>query len=603
MSAGRAGLGRHYCYTESDAARDIDSRSVYQASFASREQVGTMGPQIAHRTATGISGLDGVLHGGLPKGKNALIVGTPGSGKTMLALQFLVEGILRFDEPGMFVSFEEAPEMLRAVAVGLGLAPDGPHAERLHILDGRPIIDALDGGAFDIGGLAAIVGNDVRRLDVRRIAFDGLDALFALSANGAVTGREFRRLVELTDGAGLTSLICLKPGFGNDDLPNKFDAIEYAADAVIRLGYRVNFGLVQRIMRIVKIRNAGFAAGEHPFVITARGMSISFYPALKAAPMLSLERVSIGVPQLDQMLEGGFLRSSTTLISGLPGTAKSTIGASFLEAGLKRGERCMLVALDEPAQQLIANVRSVGINMDAYLASGQLQTLSLNAGSVIADEHFLMIERAIEIHRPTIIVIDPISAFEKAGGASVAQLVVDRLTWLVKERGIAAVFTAVASSNLNEVESTASQVSAIADTWIHLSFAVRGGERNRTLTIVKSRGTAHSNQLREMILSASGIALQDVYQIQGDFLLGTARLEREQEQKRETQARQLNAKTLLRELDDRKMDALAKLRDAERELLDVNERMAEGIVETASIDATAIHDRFEVDASRGDLNV
>ena len=414
-----------------------------------------------------------------------------------------------------------------------------------------------------------------------------------------MTGREFRRLVELTDRLGLTSLICLKPGFGNDDLPSKFDAIEYAADAVIRLGYRVNQGLVQRILRIVKIRNAGFAAGEHPFVITSRGLDVSFYPAVKAEPALSLERVSIGVPQLDQMLDGGLLRCSTTLISGLPGTAKSTIGASFLSAGLKRGEKCLLVALDEPAAQLIANVRSVGVDIESYVQSGQLQTLSLNAGSVIADEHFLMIERAIDSQGPALVVIDPVSAFEKAGGTAVAQLVVERLTWLVKRHGIAAVFTSVANSALGEVESTATLISAIADTWMHLSFAVRGGERNRTLTIVKSRGTAHSNQLREMILSSSGITLQDVYQIQGDFLLGTARLEREQEQKREKQAHEVSSKALQRKLDDRRSAALAKLRDAERELLDVNERMLEGLQETASIDAVALHDRSEVDASRG----
>jgi len=556
----------------------------------------------AVRVATGISGFDGVLHGGLPQGKCALIVGTPGSGKTMLALQFLVEGILRFEEPGMFISFEESPDLLRAVAVGLGLPIDAPANKLLHIFDGRPIIDALNGGAFDIGGLVAIVGDDFRRLGIRRIVFDGLDALFTLSKDGAVTGQEFRRLVELTDGAGVTSLICLKPGLGNDDLPSKFDAIEYAADAVIRLGYRVNLGLVRRILRIVKIRHAGFAAGEHPFVITSRGIDVSFYPAVKAEPPLSLERVSIGVRQLDVMLEGGLLRCSATLISGLPGTAKSTIGASFLAAGLERGEKCLLVALDEPATQLIANVRSVGVEIESYVRSGQLQTLSLNAGSVIADEHFLMIERAFDSHRPTLVVIDPVSAFDKAGGTAVAQLVVERLTWLVKRRGIAAIFTAVANSSLGEAESTASQVSAIADTWVHLSFAVRGGERNRTLTIVKSRGTAHSNQLREMILSSSGITLQDVYQIQGDFLLGTARLEREQEQKREMQAHEVSTKTLLRELDGRRSSALAKLRDAERELLEIDEQMLEGIEETASLDALALQDRSEVDASRGALD-
>lgn len=553
-------------------------------------------------TPTGIHGLDGALHGGLPSSRNTMIIGAPGSGKTMLALQFIVNGILAYDEPGMIVSFEEPPEMLRSAAFGLGLVPGTGAAARLHILDGRPIIDALSGGDFDISGLVAIVAADVRRMGIRRIAFDGLDALFAMSGNGEVTSREFRRLVELTDAESLTSLICVKPSATGDVLPDKYDLIEYTADAVIRVGYRITNGLMQRLLRIVKIRNAGFAAGEHPFIISQRGIDVSYYPPVKTEPVLSDDRISVGIAQLDQMLEGGLLRSSTTLVSGLPGTAKSTIGASFLMAGLKRGERCVLVALDEPASQLISNVRSVGLDLAHYARSGQLLTLSLNAGSVIADEHYIRIERLIEEHAPTLIVIDPVSAFEKAGGVEIARQIIERLTWLVKTRGITAIFTAVANSTLGEIESTMAHVSAIADTWLHLSFAVKGGERNRTLTIVKSRGTAHSNQLREMILSASGITLQNVYQIQGDFLLGTARLEREHEEKRETQVREWMARSQLRELDERKTNALSRLRDAERELLEVNERLASGREESASTDAVALHDRHEVGASRGKLD-
>jgi circadian clock protein KaiC len=283
----------------------------------------------------------------------------------------------------------------------------------------------------------------------------------------------------------------------------------------------------------------------------------------------------------------------------LPGTAKSTIGASFLSAALARGERCLLVALDEPAEQLIANVRSVGIDLGATGPNALLEVLSLNPGAVIADEHYLRIERAIREHEPTILVVDPISAFEKAGGRDVARLVVERLTSLVKTRGIAAVFTAIANSQFREIESTTGHVSSIADTWIHLSFAVNHGERNRTLTIVKSRGTGHSNQLRELLLSSEGVSLQAVYQIQGEFLLGTARLEREQEVKRASQARDLEQKHLLRELAEHKAMVLAKLRDAQRELDDINERMSAGVAASASIEAGALFDRNEVSALRG----
>jgi circadian clock protein KaiC len=551
---------------------------------------------IAQQTATGIAGLDRVLHGGLPAGRNTLIIGTPGSGKTVLALQFIVNGAQLWHEPGLLVSFEESPERQRDAMRGLGLRAE--FDDFVHVYDGRPMLDAVSSGAFDLSGLVAVVGADARRLGIKRIAFDGLDALFAISGKAEVSGHEFRRLVDFTDAAALTSLICLKPGRGNDDVPQQFDAVEYAADAVIRLAYRIEHGLLQRIVRVVKIRQAGYAAGEHPFIITGHGLDVSYAATMRTEPPISFERVSTGVPQLDQMMLGGLLRGSTTLISGLPGTAKSTLGASFLAAGLEAGERCLLIALDESASQLLANVQSVGIDLKPFVDSGQLALLSLNAASAIAEEHYLTIERLIETHHPSLLVIDPVSAFEKAGGRSVARIVIERLTWLVKSRGMTAIFTAVADSQFGELESTTAHVSAIADTWIHLSFAVKGGERNRTLTIVKSRGTAHSNQLREMVLSGSGISLQDVYQIQGEFLLGTARLEREQENKREMTAREVHVKNLLRELDERKQLALAKLRDAERELLELNEHMAAGVQEAELLAAGALNDRTEINAAR-----
>jgi circadian clock protein KaiC len=554
------------------------------------------GPPVARHTATGIAGLDQILRGGLPAGRCTLIVGSPGSGKTTLALQFVVNGALRTGEAGMLLTFEESPDRLRDAARSLGLRPESD--DLVHIYDGRPVLDALSNGEFDLGGLVAVVGADARRLGVKRVAFDGLDALFAVSGKAEVTGREFRRLVELTDAEALTALISLKPGLGEHDVPHQYESIEYAANGVIRLSYRIERGLLQRILRVVKIRQAGYAAGEHPFIITGHGLDVSYDAAIKTEPVISFERVSTGVPQLDHMMVGGLLRGSTTLISGLPGTAKSTLGASFLAAGLGAGERGLLIALDEPSAQLIANVRSVGIDLAPYAASGQLATISLNAASAIADEHYLTIERVIDTQQPTLLVIDPASAFKKAGGREVARMVIERLTWLVKSRGMTAIFTAVADSQFGELETTTAQVSAIADTWIHLSFAVKGGERNRTLTIVKSRGTAHSNQLREMLLSNAGITLQDVYQIQGEFLLGTARLEREQEHKREMTAREVHVKNLLRELDERKEIALAKLRDAERELLELNERMAAGVQEAESLAAGVIHDRTEIDAAR-----
>jgi circadian clock protein KaiC len=551
---------------------------------------------ISLKTPSGIDGLDATLEGGFPTGKSTLVIGPPGSGKTTLALQFLVTGTLR-GEQAMIVSFEEPPESLAAGAVSIAWPKDPYVGERLHMFDGRPALDSLENGAFDLGGLIAMIGAESRRLKIDRIAFDGLDALFASSGNGRVNGREFRRLLQFLDAAKLTAVISLKPSSAGERAA-RFDASEYLSDAVIRLESRLTQGLLQRILRVLKVRGAGFAAGEHPFIISERGFELAYTPAVKAQTIISDERISTGVEGLDHMQAGGLLRSTLTLISGLPGTAKSTFAASFLEAGLRRGERALLVALDEPADQLIRNVRSVGIDLAQFIASGQLTTLSLNAGAAIADEHCLVIERAIDENKPTLLVIDPISALEKSGGTEVSELVVERLAYLVKRRGITAIFTAIAASRFGELESTASHVSTIADTWIHLSYAARGGERNRTLTIVKSRGTAHSNQMREINLQSSGISLEASFRSEGEMLLGTARLEREQQDLRVVRAREDAASAILHELEEQKSAADVKIRDAEVERAALTQRIFDFIGHANLTRARGVEDQAEVMSSR-----
>lgn len=548
--------------------------------------------------STGIAGLDEVLHGGYPLGRATLVVGTPGSGKTILGIQFLVAGVRDADESGLMISFEEPPAALRAIAVRLGMSADTGHNATVMFIDGRPMLETIGSGAFDLNGLVAIVVAEIRRSKVRRVVFDGIDVLFSATGRAAALGKEFRRLIQCTDAEGVTSLVTLKPGTGDHDLPQRIDALEYAADAVVRIDYRLIEGLLQRVLRVVKVRDADFASGEHPFLITARGLSVSCLPAKKKETITSYDRVSTGISRLDDMLDGGLLRSSVTLVSGLPGTAKSTLGANFLLAALARGEQCLLVALDEPAPQLVANVRSVGIDLQPFIASGHLRLLSRNAAGAIGHQHYLTIVAEIEEWKPTTLVIDPISALEKAGGSEIAIAVAERLTNLVKERGMLALFTAIANIELAERETTTLHISTIADTWMHLNFGVKGGERNRTLTIIKSRGTAHSNQIREMSLSADGVTLEDVYEFDGDFLLGSARLERTQQDNRDVLERETRVRELLRELEDRRENANSKLRDIKREMLDVDEQIIAISAESVSLEAQTTRDRNEVRVRR-----
>jgi circadian clock protein KaiC len=527
----------------------------------------------AKKAPTGLAGLDEVLHGGLPTGKTTLVSGTPGSGKTTLALQFIANGAAALGEPGLIVTFEEDPAALTASAVAfLGIAD--VDTVPIHVLDARPTLSGIESGSYDIDGLLAILGEHVRRLGVRRIVLDGIDVLFLTATERAIDLREFRRLLDFLDRNGLTALVLLKGSLDDAGVPAALRMLEFASDAVIRLGSRLTNGYLQRLLQIVKIRGASFATGEHAFIISDRGIEVAFTGVEKAPMSLDDERHSTGIARLDRMLEGGVLGSTITLISGLPGTAKSTLGAAFAQAGVERGERTLLVALDEPADQLVRNMRSVGIDLLSHADSGNLMTLSLNAGAAIVDDTCLMIERAIEDFAPTRLVIDPISSMQNAGSSLAAELAIERLAYLVKLRRMTAVFTAIADSQFGELEGSTSRISTIADTWIHLSYAARGGERNRTLTIIKSRGTGHSNQLRELKLSRAGVTLSDVYLLEGDVLLGTARLEREQQDLRHREEERERTELALAQLEDQRLAAEARARDIEVELRALSERIA-----------------------------
>jgi circadian clock protein KaiC len=287
---------------------------------------------------------------------------------------------------------------------------------------------------------------------------------------------------------------------------------EYASDGVLQLRRRTVGELSRRTLSVVKMRGAGFEAGEHPYVISNEGIRVLHTPSRTAAVVGGLGvRLSTGVDRLDRMLVGGYRSGTTTLISGLPGTAKTTLGAAFLDAGCRAGERCLFIGFDEPAEQMLVDVRSVGIDLEQFERSGLLRAESFAGGAAIADDHYLAIEALVDAHRPNRVVIDPITALEKSGGLEIAGVVAERIVALLKSRGISGIFTAVTETQRGDIEATPTSVSTIADTWINLSFANHGGERNRTL------------------LSADGIDLADVYTAGGEVLLGTARAQREQQ--------------------------------------------------------------------------
>ncbi len=466
----------------------------------------------------------------------------------------------------MFVTFEQSTDALQHAVSGLSRATS--FKEPVAVLDARPSPDAASsGGTIDIRALLAILGAHVREHRTQRLVLDGLDTLFERAGSLAAMPAEYDRLVRFADDNHLTTLVCLRAANAEDQVGDAMGPLEYAADASIRLYYRSVDGLRERLLRIVKIRGYRFAEGDIPFVMGDGGLEVLFAQPERSAPAHRGTRVSTGVADLDRMLDGGIGRGTVTLISGRPGTAKSTLGAAALAATLRRGEPALLVAFDESADELVDNVRSVGIDLRARDLGAKLHLLSLNARAEIAHVHVRCIERALLEHGARIVVIDPVNALEKSGGSDIAARSIEYLSDAMKRAGATAFFTAVGARDAAEA---APHVSTIADTWIHLDYGIINGERNRTLTIIKSRGTEHSNHVREFALSADGFRLIPASRLGGQFLVGSARAAREVDARERIEQRERVAAEIA-EAHERKALAYARLQQTEREMREIDE--------------------------------
>lgn len=389
-------------------------------------------------SATGIRGLDKVLCGGFPAGRTTVVTGGPGSGKTVLALQYLIAGATLYDEPGLLISFEESPKALERNWDGMSSPLLGVLDKSVFILDGRVAPDAIETGTFDLGGLIAVLSSRVKDLGIKRLAIDGIDALFAQGANAPNRRREILRVLGWLSEFDITALLTMKADDGCEGVPSHFGFADFAADGVLQLRSTIVDTLLRRTLRVLKLRGAGFIAGDHAYTISQRGFTVlSSSARTRIATTISLStRLSTGIERLDRMLGGGYRSGTNTLISGLPGTSKTTLGATFLWAGCMAGERVQFVGFDEPAEQMVFDAQSVGLDLQKFVDSGLLRAESFIAGGAIGDEHYLAIEALIDDHRPTRIVIDPVSALVKAGGVELADVVTERLAVLFKARGI-----------------------------------------------------------------------------------------------------------------------------------------------------------------------
>ena len=494
--------------------------------MASKPKSKTATHQQLPKTPTGITGLDEITHGGLPKGRTSLVCGAAGSGKTLLSLEFIIKGALDYNEPGVFMAFEEKADELTANVASLGFDLEKLQKSKMlkidHVNIDRSEIEET--GEYDLDGLFIRLGFAIDSIGAKRVVLDTLENLFSGLENEAIIRAELRRLFTWLKEKGVTAVITGEKGEGSY---TRHGLEEYVSDCVIFLEHRVNNKISTRILRIVKYRGTVHGTNEYPFLIDEDGISVLPVTSLQLDHEASKERISTGIPSLDQMLGGlGFYRGSSILISGTAGTGKTSIAACFAHESCRRNERCLYFAFEESPQQIIRNMAEVGLDLKADIDKGLLQMHTARPTLHGLEMHLVDIHKKIKAFRPRTVILDPITNFISVGSVSEVKLMLIRLIDFLQAQQITVLFTAL---SLNTVvnEQTDEGVSSLVDAWLLIKDIEFNGERNRGIYIMKSRGMKHSNQVREFTISDEGLALVDVYLGPGGVLTGSAREEQQ----------------------------------------------------------------------------
>jgi circadian clock protein KaiC len=492
-------------------------------------------PPVLPKTPTGISGLDEVTGGGLPTGRSTLICGPAGCGKTLLAMEFLVRGVTEQGEPGVFVAFEESTDDLVANFASLGFDLPSAEASGLLVLDHVKVVrgDVEETGDWDLDGLFLRLGASIDRVGAKRIVIDTIETLFGAFSDIATLRSELHRLFAWLKERGVTSIITGERGDGS---LTRHGIEEYVSDCVIVLDHRVTEQTSTRRLRILKYRGSLHGTNEYPFLIGEHGVSVLPITSRGLDHEVSSERVSTGVPRLDVMLgDQGFFRGSTVLVTGTAGTGKSTLAAQFCNTTCERGERATYFAFEESQAEIVRNMASVGIHLQQWIDAGLLEFRCSRPSILGLEAHLFSMQRSVDEFEPSAVVMDPVSDFLRIGSASEVAAMLMRQVDFLKGRGVTALFT---SLNSEDAPVRADQqLASLVDTWIHVQNTEGNGERNRVLYVRKSRGMAHSNQIREFLLTGQGIELADVYVGPQGVLTGSARQAQEAMERSDGHAR------------------------------------------------------------------
>ncbi len=550
------------------------------------------------KARTGIGGFDEITGGGLPAGRPTLVCGGPGCGKTLFAMQFLVSGVTRFDEPGVFMSFEEPSDDLAKNVASLGfdlndLIANGKLAMDTVIVERSEIEES---GEYDLEGLFLRLDFAIRTVGAKRVVLDTIESLFSGFNNQAILRAELRRLFRFLKDRKVTVVLTGERGEGQ---LTRQGLEEYVSDCVILLDHRVIEQVSTRRLRIVKYRGSSHGTNEYPFIIDQHGLEVLPVTALHLQHSASEERISSGVARLDTMLGGeGFFRGTSILVSGTAGTGKSSLSAHFADATCRRGERCLYFALEESQQQIIRNMRSIGLDLDPWTRRGLLEFHASRPTLFGLEMHLATIFRAVTEVEPSVVIVDPLSNLSSIGSSNEVMAALLRLIDFLKARQITGMFTSLVSNGDAEND-TQLGVSSLMDTWLSLRNLESNGERNRGLYVLKSRGMHHSNQIREFLLTEHGVQLVDVYLGAEGILTGSARINQEARERTESAARQEEIAILQRRLDRRKVAMEGQISALRAELEAEEEEIGRRVRQATRQDEEARASRASMASIRG----
>ena len=476
------------------------------------------------KTPSGVDGLDEITNGGFPKGRPTLICGGAGCGKTLMSMQFLIKGIIDHNEPGVFMSFEEPSDDLTLNVKSLGFDIEKLKADKKLVVDHVRVerSEIEEAGEYDLDGLFIRLGYAIDSVKAKRVVLDTIESLFAGLDNQAILRAELRRLFHWLKAKGVTAIITGERG---EATLTRQGLEEYVSDCVIVLDHRVIEQVSTRRLRIVKYRGSTHGTNEYPFLIDEEGISVLPITSLKLNNEVSSDVISTGVPGLNEMFHGGgFYRGSNILISGTAGTAKTTVACYFANEQCLKGEKTIYFAFEESPQQLVRNMKSIGIDLQKHIKKGILEIHSSRPSLNGLELHLLTLRKLIKEFKPTTIIIDPISNLITVGSEHEVRSMLVRLIDMLKAHNITALFTSLNKQTDNFRPDLAEEsVSSLVDTWITVRDMEGIGERNRGIFIIKARGMGHSNQVREFVITNNGIELLDVELGPNGILTGTAR--------------------------------------------------------------------------------